>query len=297
MKISLLALIVMLPVAGLVYGQSSATSRADALDAQGRYEQARDILVQGLSAATTSADRADIYQRLSREYLNIADREHDAGKPKEQVLSIYDQGISYADQAIKADPNNPEGYFWKSGNIGRVGLLKGVMVSLDSVPTIKELLTKTIELNNDHAKAFYALGQMYAKLPGWPISFGSIENAVSLARKAVDLQERDIQMGLYPNMDYGFYLELARDLHQRNWDQQKRRNEQPNERRKYQEKRDLIERNFYYEGMVPIPNMSDRQEATVLLRKVIGMIQQKPSPTDRDLRTLRDARKNLAEWS
>jgi len=297
LRITIIALFTALSLAGVLYAQSSDLQRADALDTAGSYESAQNLLLRVLPSAATPAERADIYVRLSRESLNIADREHDTGKSKEQVLAIYDHGVAYADKAIAADPTNPEGYFWKSGNIGRIGLLKGVMVSLDSVPTIKELLTKTIELNNNHAKAFYALGQMYAKLPGWPISFGSIEHAVSLARKAVDLQERDIRAGLYPEMDYGFYLELARYLHQRNWDAKKRAHEQPNEKKKFNETRDLIERSFYYEGTVAIPAESDRQEANALLERTIRMINQKASPTDRDLRTLRDAKKNLADWS
>lgn len=297
MKTAIIALFIALPVAGVLYAQSSDLQRSDALDTAGSYESARDLLLQALPAAVSPAEKADIYSRLSRESLNIGDREQDTGKSKEQVLAIYDQGVAYADKAIEANPANPEGYFWKSGNIGKIGLLKGVMVSLDSVPTIKELLTKTIQLNNNHAKAYYALGQMYAKLPGWPISFGSIEHAVSLARKAVDLQERDIQAGLYPAMDYGFYLELARDLHQRNWDAKKRVHEQPIEKKKFDETSDLVERSFYYEGTVAIPVGSDRQEANVLLQRTIRMIGRKAGPTDRDLRTLRDARKNLADWS
>ncbi len=291
MKALVLALAVVFPAASALFAQDAVAQRADALDVRGEYEAARDLLIQSLPAAVSPADQANIYARLSREELNIADRDHDLGKPKEAVLSVYEQGTSYGDKAIQADPANPEGYFWKSGNIGKIGLLKGVMVSLDSVPTIKELLTKTVELNNNHAKAFYALGQMYAKLPGWPLSFGSIEHAVSLARKAVDLQEQDIRVGRYPAMDYGFYLELARDLHQRNWDAQKRQRERANEQKKYQETRDIIERNFYYEGQVDIPNSTDRAEATILLQRTINMIDQKSGATDRDLRTLRDAKK------
>jgi len=279
-----------------LYAQDAVTQRADALDEQGRYEAARDLLTQSLTTSISSADQADIYARLSREELNIADRDHGSGKSNDAVISVYEQGAAYADRAIQADPTNAEGYFWKSGNIGKIGLLKGVMASLDSVPVIKSLLSKTVELDNNHAKGFYALGQLYAKLPGWPISFGSVEHAVSLARKAVELQEQDVRAGRYPTLDYGFYLELARDLHQRNWDAQKRKREQVADRTKYEQTQDIVERNFYYEGQVALPNTSDREEAAGLLQRTISLIDQKKGATDRDLRTLHEAEQTLAEW-
>ena len=43
-----------------------------------------------------------------------------------------------------------------------------------------------VRLKPDFANAYYGLGLLYASLPGWPLSFGNKDYAVSLLRKAVD---------------------------------------------------------------------------------------------------------------
>ena len=280
-----------------LFGLDPALSQADQLDTAGEYEQARTLLLTVLPALSAPADRAEVLWRLSREQLSLGEAEQNAGRGNDAAIAAYDKGKEYAQQAIDADPSNPEGYFWKSGNMGKVGLIRGPLNSLGMVPTLQTLLSKTVQLNPTDDKAYFALGQLYAKLPGWPISFGNIDYAVSLARKSTMLLDRRIATGAPVNVDFDFYLELARDLYQRNWDAGHRRNEQQSKLKRYTISPDIVEKSFYYEGTINLPDESDRAEAAAIVRNTISMIQSKTAPlTSRDRSQLAEAKKLLAEW-
>jgi tetratricopeptide (TPR) repeat protein len=292
-----LALILGLSVSGAAFGLDPILARADGLDTQGKFGEARDLLLEALPGMATASDKASVYWRLSREFLGMGDNEHGAGQSNDAVIATYQDGERYAEKAIQADPANAQGYFWKSGNLGKIGLIRGPLNSLSMVPELKALLSKTIELDPAEEKAFYALGQLYAKVPGWPLSFGNIDQGVSLARKSVDMLNARIAAGTAENVDFGFYLELARDLHQRNWDAARRIREHSSKRSKYESTSNVVEKNLYYEGIASIPNMSDRDEAVQLARKVVQLIGQKQSPlTDRDRRELSEAKQLVSAW-
>ncbi len=271
-------------------------AKADSFDWSGDYKSEEAAVKALIPSATNDILRADLNWRLARVYLNYGDEAAADGTPEKQVVDLYQQGEAYADQAIKENPNSAEGYFWKSGNLGKVGLLRGVLNSLFMIPTIKDLLTKTVERDPNHHDAFFALAQLYSQAPGWPLSIGNIDHAVSLERRAIDLMESDIAAGKYPNPNYEFYTELANDLHKRNWDQAKRTREQAAELQKYRATSDPLEKNFYYEGTVSIPAMSDRQEARAVLQKTVARIQALANPQASDLRVLKAAQKSLADW-
>lgn len=271
--------------------------RADSLDSAGEYQAEEQELKRLLPTAGDDRTRGEINWRLARVYLNYGDAAKDAGKPDDQVIAIYRSGEAFADTAINQEPDSAEGYFWKSGNVGKVGLLRGVLNSLFMIPTVKDLLTKTISRDPNHHDAFFALGQLYAKVPGWPISFGNIDQAVSLARKSIDLMESDISEGKYPNPNYEFYTELANDLYLRNWNVDRRTKEQAAKRARYEAANDTLDKGLDYEGIASIPAEGDRREAIDILRKTIATIEGLSHPRASDLRVLKSATESLAAWS
>jgi hypothetical protein len=99
-----------------------------------------------------------------------------------------------------------------------------------------------------------------------------VTRAVSLGRKALngttsefaDSAERDIPL------DYS--TQLARHLAKRGWSSEKRAKEQEKETRKYSETSDPVEKNFYCEGAVPIPPLSDHAEARQLCLFAISQL-------------------------
>ena len=107
-RIPLLALTLGLSVSGAAFGLDSVLARADGFDAQGKFGEARNLLLAALPGMATASDKAAVYWRLSREFLGMGDNEHGAGKSNDAVIATYKEGERYAEKAIQADPGNAQ---------------------------------------------------------------------------------------------------------------------------------------------------------------------------------------------
>ncbi len=270
-------------------------AQSDHLSYSGHYRQSFDLLEAALPSASSDEQRAQIYWRLSRDTLDIGDQEKEHGASSESLLARYKEGESYADQAIAADPSSPEGYFWKAGNMGRWGQTRGIMASLSLADPIRKLVTRAAELHPSGGNPWFVLGQLYDQVPGFPLSFGNIVWAVSLGRKALDAREAQVAEGEKHDVPYAYYVQLARHLMKRNWSASQRANEQPGEATKYNSTDNIVEKNCYYEGVVSLPPVSDRQEARGLSRWVVAQLEAKPDRTPKENADLKDARDNLRQ--
>jgi len=292
-----LSAILLMAIGGVACALNPSLGRVDELDEQGKYEQARGILIVLLPQTASQSENAEVLWRLSRESLLLGDEQISIGSSNDTVMAAYRQGKRYADAAISANPKNPKGYFWKFCNMGKIALLEGAVNSLGILPELRSLLARTVELDPEDAVAFHTLGQLYAKVPGWPFSFGNIDQAVSLARKSAALLDAQIRAGTSKGIDYEPYIGLASNLHQRNWDATRRRERMREKRSKYLSATDVMERNFYFEGMVFIPNESDREEANRILEKTIAKMEFSSSPpTKLQTTELAEARTLLSGW-
>jgi tetratricopeptide (TPR) repeat protein len=110
-------------------------------------------------------------------------------------MQIYDEGMTFADRAIEADPSNNLGYYWKASNLGRWGETRGILSSLNQAKPMRDLLEQSIERDSDHWDSYYVLGLLYARVPGGIISFGNTDYAVSLGRKARELMREEMRAG------------------------------------------------------------------------------------------------------
>jgi tetratricopeptide (TPR) repeat protein len=266
---------------------------ADSLHDQGQYLQARAMLLEA-AASASAKEQAELYWRASRETLEIGDQADKAKKPVDSVLKIFEEGQGYANMAMSADPDNCLGYYWKSALIGRWGQVKGIFDSLGQAAPMKELLSKDISLNPRHADAYFVFGQLYRELPGWPLSFGNMDYAVSLGRMAVDLNAEQVRDGTEKEIIYSFETELAKTLYKRNWSSAARLSEQKNKLARFTAAKDLLEKGWAYEGTVQLPNVSDREEAKTLVKAAIAGLEDKANRTvsdDKDLATARDVLK------
>ena len=290
-----LMLVLLLSGPALAFSQIAQTlERADELDKLENHRGVIDLLTPALGTAGNNTDRAEIAWRLARATLGFGDQQKDAGVSSRDLLAIFEQGEAYADQAIQWAPNNPLGYFWKSSNIGRWGQTRGILDSLSKAPVMRDLLTQAITMDVNHADSYYVLGQLYAAVPRI-ISFGNQNYAVSLARKAVDLNQKEVAAGIKDEPNYGYYLKLAEHLNDRNWNAARRTREQANKQRDFNRTTVPLERGWYFEGTITIPNMTDRQEARQITDQLIGWLTAKPSRTPSQERNLREARELLAK--
>ena len=278
-----------LPASFLLADFTRVVAEADFLHDKGKYEDARALLLEAVKTAS-GWQASEFYWRVSRETQELAERADKEKKPKTEVLAFFEQGEDYADKAAQADPGNDWEYFWKCAAIlGRLGQERGVLNALSKVGPIRDLLFKVLDINPDRAIAWFALGQIYRELPGWPISFGDTNVAVSLGRKAVDLNTSPIDAG-------NFQLELARTLYQRNWSAARRLEEQTKKAEKLPGARTAFEKGALFEATVSLGDEPDRREAKSIVTEVVATLEALPEQTASQRRDLRKAKDVLSQW-
>ena len=274
------------------HGQAAPVpEQADALHDKGMYAEADKLLADSLPAAQTGAERAELYWREAREALELGDVAEKQNKRQADILAFFTRGEGYADKAIAADPQNDQGYFWKSANIGRWGQVRGILDSLSKAGPMKDLLVKELSLNPERSDPYFVLGQLYRELPGWPLSFGNIDAAVSLGRKAVDLRQAQVQAGTEKELVFSFYNELAKTLHQRDWSAAKRLSEQKLKAAKLSAAGTPLEKGSLYEASIELRDMSDREEARALVQfslSELGKITDLSAPQAKDYQKAKD---------
>ena len=139
---------------------------------------------------------------LSRLKFMIAQLEMD----KERRVQLFERCIAIADQAIALNPNDVRGLFWKSVAMGKMAEDSGIVNAFRMLRPMEKMLLKVVALDEkyENAGAHRALGRMYHKLPGFPISFGSNQKALAHLKRAHELFPRDV-------ITRAFYAEVLYD--------------------------------------------------------------------------------------
>ena len=110
--------------------------------------------------------------KLSQYYKWLGDK-----APDENKLDYFEKGKTYAEEAIKVEPDKVEGHFWRGVHMGRTGEEKGILNSLFLVGPIKDEMEKCIKIDPTFDEAYYVLGVLYRKAPSWPLSCGDIKKS------------------------------------------------------------------------------------------------------------------------
>jgi len=291
----LLALLLIIVPLGMADFQDI-LDRVDQLHEAEKYEQTKSLIESSLAEATSDDQQAELHWRLARAWLNLGDEAEDSGTQGEALLAYFESGEAEAQKAIEADPNNHLGYYWKSANIGRWGQVKGILNSLFKAKPMRDLLQQAVAVEPEHADSFYVLGQLFEQVPGFPVSFGDKDYAVSLGRKSINLHEQQVRAGIEQKINYDFYTEMAKHLWERNYTAGKRAREQARKESKYRSISDPMEKNFYYEATVSLKDMSDREEALGLINWVIRELQGLSGRTDSQNDDLQEASEVLESW-
>lgn len=108
-------------------------------------------------------------------------------KSSSKQAEIFEKGIRYCQEAIKADAKCVPCHFWLGVSYGKFGEAKGVMQSLGLVPHMQEALKKVKSLDEKYewGGADRVLGRLFFKLPS--IKGGDNNKAIEHLRKAVAL--------------------------------------------------------------------------------------------------------------
>jgi hypothetical protein len=276
---------------------AAALKQADDMDWVGQYKPEKDLLQAALAKTTAPADQAEVLWRLARATLNLSDTDFKAKAITDaQALKLFEEGEAWADKAIKANPALAQGYFWKSANTGMWGQTKGVLDSLFKAGPMHDNLKIVLKYDPDFYDAFYVLGELFEKVPGWPISFGNVEYAVSLSRKSLDLMEAQISSGKLRGRNYSAYLGLANHLWARNRDAAKRAAAKPEQLKQWNERKEYMEKHFFYEGTLNLKPVSDRDEAREIAAFVIRDLEGIANRSASNEGDLKDARAAAASF-
>ncbi len=127
-------------------------------------------------------------------------------RDKRRRLQLFEHCIASADRALMLDSKDVRGLFWKAAAMGKMAEDSGVLNALKMLRPMEELLLKVVTLDEkyENAGAHRALGRMYHKLPGFPISFGSNQKALQHLQRAHELFPRDV-------ITRAFYAEVLLD--------------------------------------------------------------------------------------
>lgn len=125
---------------------------------------------------------------------------------KNRRVQQFEKCIAVADQALALNVDDVRGLFWKAAAMGKMAEDSGIVNALKVLRPMEKMLLKVVALDEkyENAGAHRALGRMYHKLPGFPISFGSNQKALMHLKRAHELFPRDV-------ITRAFYAELLYD--------------------------------------------------------------------------------------
>ncbi len=296
MRLVCLVSALILPASLLAADWLQTAADADTLHDQGKYADAKAILLEAVKTAS-GREASELSWRASREAVELGNKASKEKLPMRQVLVYFDEGETYAEKAIQADPDHDFGYFWKGiAILGRLGQVGGLFNALSQIGPVKDLLLKGLSINPDRALTWFLLGQLYREAPGWPISFGDGDIAVSLGRKAVDLNVSSENPGVEKGATYNFQVELAKSLYSRNWSAARRLSAQKEKAQQLPRALTIFEKAALYEATVTLEDKSDRQEAKSIVQEVIAAMETLSDPTASQSRDLQNAKQVLTKW-
>lgn len=137
--------------------------------------------------------------------------------PKNKQIPDFEKLIHKAEILNQKYPHQPSIMVWYATILSSYASLKGGISVLPKVKKARALLEEAIHLNNQVENGFAqgVLGALYARVPGWPIAFGSKEKARSHLQMAIQINPQGIDSNYYYGdflVDVGEYQEAKQHL-------------------------------------------------------------------------------------
>jgi len=131
----------------------------------------------------------------------------DVEREKNKRMALYNNCLETADKALAGNANEIVGLYWKAVAMGKLSEEMGILNSLKMTRPMEKLFLRVIALDEryDNAGGHKALGRMYFRLPGFPISFGNKEKALFHLKRALELYPHDL-------IAKAFYAEALYDM-------------------------------------------------------------------------------------
>jgi hypothetical protein len=147
-----------------------------------------------LFVSSAYADQAQDVLRLRTEWAKVKFQ-----TPKNQQLPKFETLIKDAEKVNGQYPHQPEVMLWYATILSTYASVKGGMGVLPHLKKARALLEETIGKNGhiENGFAYGVLGTMYARVPGWPVAFGSKDKARSNLQMAVKISPQGSDSNYY----------------------------------------------------------------------------------------------------
>lgn len=125
-----------------------------------------------------------IATELAGLYLDLGD---EIDQEPDQRIAEYEEGARVAQKALNLKEDLANAHFYYAANLGSAAYLQGLLASLVNLQDLTNHVTRTLELQEDHAPAHHMRGMMLEKLP-WFLG-GDSEKALQHLQRAVEIDK------------------------------------------------------------------------------------------------------------
>jgi len=197
----------------VLFGQTAADRirQGDEYYAQFNDEKA---LEEYLAAVQAEPENYEALWKASRAYFDMGDLMEPSDKAStEKQRKLFTDSLSIARKAVRANPNDTWGYFFRSAAQGKYVLTQGKKEQINASKNIKADLEKAAELDPNNDLAYHALGiwhRTMAEIGGAKRLLGGMLYG-SIPKGTNEESERNLQKAITLKPDYtNHHLELGR---------------------------------------------------------------------------------------
>ncbi len=163
----------------------------------------KTLMIALLTLATTLA-QADTASTDPLAHLQQSWAEANYSVNEKAKVELFEHLLAEAEAAVKAGPQRNDLLVWRGIIKSSYAGVKGGLGALSLVKSAKADFEQAIKRDAQtlNGSAYTSLGYLYAKVPGWPIGFGSDKKAKALLQKGLEMSPN----GIDSNYFYGMYL-------------------------------------------------------------------------------------------
>jgi tetratricopeptide (TPR) repeat protein len=207
--LAVLLLAVSLPLSG----QTAADHIRQGDEYYAQFDDAK-ALEEYLAAVKLEPGNYEALWKTSRAYFDLGDlTSQTEANWAEKQKKLYTEAKSYAERAIRANPDDTWGHFFRSAAMGKYALMLGKKDQINMSKVIKSEIEKAIELDPSNDLAYHALGRWHrrmAEIGGAQRFFGGILYG-SIPKGTFEESEKYLKKAIELNPDYtNHHLELGR---------------------------------------------------------------------------------------
>lgn len=146
-------------------------------------------------ADVTADDLTALQHAWARANYVVSEKEREAA---------FEPVATQAEMAVARSPGRAEPLVWQAIVLSSYAKAQGGLGALDKIKRARDLLLKAEKMDPQvlDGSVYTSLGSLYAKAPGWPLSFGDKKKAKAYLEQALSINPA----GIDPNYFYGELL-------------------------------------------------------------------------------------------